>query len=52
MLWSKDRDYNENLIALLKEQQTKKRIVLTDIQRDYYGVNPFNPMSIVQWKKI
>lgn len=41
-------DYNQNLVAVLKKHEADVEIL--EATRNVFGLNPFNPTSIVKWK--
>lgn len=41
-------DYNQNLVAALKKQAADVEIL--EATRNVFGLNPFNPTSIVKWR--
>ncbi len=45
-------DYNRNLVSVLKEAETKKRIKIEYIGKNLWGSNPFAPISMIVWKPL
>lgn len=51
-IWSALRHYNKNLIPLLKKMEQQGRIRLIRMDINVYGSNPFNPSSLLAWRKV
>ena len=50
-LWSARSDYNLNLVSLLQKLADEERIELVGKELNIYGDNPFNPTTIITWKR-
>jgi len=50
--WSSARDYNTNLLSILKQLERDGLIRIDSEIVNHYGKNPFNPTSIISWHKI
>ncbi|MBW1981289.1 MAG: hypothetical protein JRJ12_08695 [Deltaproteobacteria bacterium] len=51
-MYSFAKDYNANLVAVLKEMQSEGLIKIDTEMINLYGKNPFNPTSLISWHKI
>jgi len=51
-IWSGLRNYNKNLIPLLTEMERRGRIRLFRFDINCSGSNPFNPSSLLAWRKV
>ena len=51
-MWSLCKDYNANLISIIKNMETEGLIAIDTEIVNLYGKNPFNPTSIISWHKI
>ena len=51
-LYSLARDYNTNLVSILKKMESDGSIKIDTEMVNLYGKNPFNPSSIISWHKI
>jgi hypothetical protein len=49
--WSMARDYNTNLVPLIKEMDNENLIKIELENINLYGKNPFNPTTIISWHK-
>jgi hypothetical protein len=49
--WSMARDYNTNLVSLIKQIEKEDLIKIELENINLYGKNPFNPTTIISWHK-
>jgi hypothetical protein len=49
--WSARAGYNKNLVSLLGTLQGESRITIERKDLNVFGDNPFNPASVILWKK-
>ena len=50
--WSSARDYNTNLVSLIKKMDEEGLIQIDAEKINLYGKNPFNPTTIISWHKV
>ena len=50
-VWSAHAEYNKNLVSLLRNLEEESRITIEREDMNVYGDNPFNPASVILWKK-
>lgn len=50
--WSSARDYNTNLVSLIKKMDAEGLIKIDAEKINLYGKNPFNPTTIISWHKV
>jgi hypothetical protein len=48
---SSARDYNTNLVPLLKDMQRGGLLSIDTEKINFFGENPFNPATIIRWHK-
>ena len=51
-LYSFSKDYNSNLVEILKKMEAEGLIHIDLEMVNYFGKKPFNPSSIISWHKI
>jgi hypothetical protein len=51
-MYSFAKDYNANLVSILKKIESEGLIRIDTERVNLYGKNPFNPSSIISWHKI
>ena len=49
--WSARAGYNTNLIEMLISMEKDHRISISDTRYDVFGINPFNPSTVIQWNR-
>ncbi|OAN43909.1 hypothetical protein A6A04_08460 [Paramagnetospirillum marisnigri] len=49
--WSSMLDYNTDLLKQVSRRSEEGRVMLTALGYDLEGVNPFNPSSLVAWRR-
>lgn len=49
--WSLAKDYNTNLVSLLKDMEREGLISIDTEKINLFGDNPFNPTTLVAWSK-
>ena len=50
-LLARTRDYNYNLLSLLDVLVNSGEIQIFEQNFDVFGINPFNPSTVISWKK-
>jgi hypothetical protein len=48
--WSRERDYNTDLLPVLRELEIAGRLALDRVDLNLVGENPFNPTSAIAWR--
>jgi hypothetical protein len=51
-LYSYSKDYNSNLVSIIKKMEAEGLIHIDLEMINLYGKKPFNPSSIISWHKI
>jgi hypothetical protein len=49
--YSSVRDYNPNLVPLLKDMEREGLIIIDTEKVNLYGEDPFNPTTVIAWQK-
>ena len=49
--YSSVRDYNTNLVPLLKDMEREGLIIIDTEKVNLYGEDPFNPTTVIAWQK-
>jgi hypothetical protein len=49
--WSSAKDYNTNLVLLLKDMEREGLISINAEEINLFGENPFNPTTVIAWHK-
>ena len=45
-------DYNRNLMKILREAEQTNKIEIMHIEKNFWGANPFSPISMIVWKPV